>query len=206
VLKKKPVGDAGGAHQHEFTGKGGAFATLDGSASTDPENDSLKYRWTGDPGFSTDPVRTVFVPVGTHTFQLVADDHFSGVSADTVQVQVVDTTAPVIDNILAKPSTLWPPNGEMRPVSFLVTATDVCDPNLDCRVVSIVSSEPNPGRGSSSKNGPDGMIMGPLSVLLRAERLGPNDGRVYTMTIRCTDASGNIAEKTATVTVPHDRR
>jgi hypothetical protein len=35
---------------------------------------------------------------------------------------------------------------------------------------------------------------------------GSGDGRIYTITYRATNACGNTATKTATVTVPHDRR
>jgi len=30
--------------------------------------------------------------------------------------------------------------------------------------------------------------------------------RLYTITLRCTDAAGNVTVKTATVLVPHDQR
>jgi len=42
-------------------------------------------------------------------------------------------------------------------------------------------------------------------VDLRAERSGKGSGRVYTITVRCLDASGNIAIKNVTVTVPRDQ-
>ena len=50
----------------------------------------------------------------------------------------------------------------------------------------------------------DSQITGPLTVRLRAERLGEGTGRVYTIVIKCTDRAGNSAFKTVTVTVPHD--
>jgi hypothetical protein len=42
-------------------------------------------------------------------------------------------------------------------------------------------------------------------VQLRASRDGNGDGRVYTITFRARDASGNTSFVTATVTVPHDQ-
>jgi len=39
-------------------------------------------------------------------------------------------------------------------------------------------------------------------VLVRAERSGLGSGRVYTITVRCTDASGNASVSTGSVTVP----
>ena len=41
------------------------------------------------------------------------------------------------------------------------------------------------------------------SVQLRAERDGNGNGRVYTITLQVTDASGNVSTATAKVTVPH---
>ena len=41
---------------------------------------------------------------------------------------------------------------------------------------------------------------------MRAERAGGLSGRVYTATFTATDCSGNLAEATANVYVPHDRR
>jgi hypothetical protein len=40
---------------------------------------------------------------------------------------------------------------------------------------------------------------------LRAERSGTGSGRVYTITVQCTDAAGNSTTKTVTVTVAHDQ-
>jgi hypothetical protein len=94
----------------------------------------------------------------------------------------------------------------MLPVSFDVVASDVCSSNLNCRVVAITSSEENRQRGNAVHNGPDAEITDTLAVLLRAERLGTNSGRVYTVTIRCTDAAGNSTDKRVEVTVPHDQR
>ena len=49
-------------------------------------------------------------------------------------------------------------------------------------------------------------ITGALTANLRAERAGPGDGRVYTLTVQCTDQSHNSATATTTVQVPHDQR
>ena len=48
----------------------------------------------------------------------------------------------------------------------------------------------------------DWQIMGPLTVDLRAERSGTGLGRVYTITVRCTDTNGNLARSAVKVTVP----
>jgi hypothetical protein len=43
-----------------------------------------------------------------------------------------------------------------------------------------------------------------ISNLLRAERAGTGDGRIYTVTVTCTDASGNSTSKTTDVFVTHN--
>ena len=205
VINQRPVAVAGPDQLLECTSPSGATAHLDASASSDPENDTLKFRWTGDAIFSTNPKRDVNVPMGTKTFQVVVDDHFSGVRADTMQVTVQDTVGPVIERAVPSRATLWPPNGTMAPVSFDVVARDVCSTNVNCRVIAVTSNEDNLPRGNSVRNGPDATITGPLAVELRAERLGKNSGRVYTVTIRCTDTAGNSTDRNVLVTVPHDQ-
>jgi len=42
-------------------------------------------------------------------------------------------------------------------------------------------------------------------VLLRAERQGNGNGRIYTTTITCSDSGGNSSNDQVQVLVPHDR-
>jgi hypothetical protein len=68
----------------------------------------------------------------------------------------------------------------------------------------VTSSEPVSGKGAGN-TAPDWEITGDHTVRLRAERLGPNVARVYTLTVRATDAAGNASTTLLTVTVPHDQ-
>jgi len=77
-----------------------------------------------------------------------------------------------------------------------VAVSDAVDPNPICRVTGITSDE-----GSSA----DWQIAGPLSVNLRAARNGKGNGRIYTITVTCTDAAGNAATGATQVVVPHDQ-
>ena len=45
-------------------------------------------------------------------------------------------------------------------------------------------------------------ITGNLTASLAASRNGGGNGRIYTITIRCSDSSGNSSTATTTVTVP----
>lgn len=93
--------------------------------------------------------------------------------------------------------------------SGLITNPDSGDPNhafnpvaQDCRTGVSTWGDNGPG----AKSGPDYEITGPLRVQLRSERLGSGEGRIYRLTVRCSDASGNGSEKAVDVTVPHDQR
>jgi hypothetical protein len=116
---------------------------------------------------------------------------------------VVDTTPP-----RANPSqtTLWPPNHQLHTLSARTCAgaVDACDPDVAVRFTSATSDEPADAQGDGAFE-PDIVFDGPDSVSLRAERQGPENGRVYSLSWLARDASGNELEGTCTVTVPHDR-
>jgi hypothetical protein len=88
---------------------------------------------------------------------------------------------------------LSPPNHHLIPITVSVTATDNCDASPVSKIISITSSEPAvPG---------DIQITGNLTCTLAATR-NSKAGRVYTITVQCSDASGNNSTATTTVTVP----
>jgi len=207
TLNTPPVANAGADQTVECTSAGGASVTLNGSASFDPDGDPLTYTWRDalNNVIATGPTPVVTVPLGVHTFTLTVDDGRGGTDSDTVVITVRDTTPPTIGNVSASPNRLWPPNHRMVPVAVSVSVTDVCDPTPDCQIISVASNEPEDGLGDGD-TAPDWIITGPLTVLLRAERSGTGTGRVYTMTVRCTDHSGNSSTATVTVTVPHSQR
>jgi hypothetical protein len=145
-----------------------------------------------------------FNGTGAFTVHLDVSDGFAS-DACGADVSIVDTIAPSIANLSATPAVLWPPNHAFVPVSLSVTAADVCDPSAaqTCHVISVASNEPVAGRGSGN-TAPDWGITGNLSVKLRAERAGSGSGRVYTISVQCSDASGNESTGTTTVVVPHN--
>ena len=91
------------------------------------------------------------------------------------------------------------------PVAVTVDVSDICDASPTCKIVSVTSNEPVDDKGDG-KTAPDWQIVGDLAVTLRAERAGTLSGRVYTITVRCTDDSGNSSERAVAVSVPHDQR
>lgn len=77
------------------------------------------------------------------------------------------------------------------------------DPHPVCSITNVESNEPINGLGDGD-TAPDWLITGPLAVTLRSERSGNGSGRTYSVTVRCTDASGNSSTGRAAISVPHD--
>ena len=177
-----------------------ATVSLNGSGS-DADGDALTYAWTGPFGATAGAALSLSLPVGTHVFTLTVDDHNGGFASDTVVITVVDATAPVITAVTATPSVILQTNHAMVPVAVSVSITD-CDPSASCKIVSVTSNEPDDGLGDGD-TATDWKITGDLTLELRAERAGMGTGRVYTITVACTDAAGNTSTSTVTVTVPH---
>ena len=144
-------------------------------------------------------------PLGTTTVTFTATDGSGNKATATTTVTVVDTTPPKINSVTATPDTLWPPNHKMVLVTVTVDVFDICDATPTCKIVSVTSNEPVDDGGDGS-TAPDWKIVGDLAVELRAERSGSRNGRVYTITVRCTDDSGNSSERAVQVTVAHDQR
>jgi len=204
LTNQAPVADAGPDQVVSAGPNCMASATLDGSGSFDADGDPLNYTWTWDSGSTTGVSPTIQLPLGTFTITLVVNDGIVDSYPDTVTITVIDTP-PEITSIIASPDTLWPPNHKMVEVSVDVSAADNCDPNPVCMIISVTSNEPEDALGDGA-TAPDWEITDDLTVNLRAERSGQGSGRVYTITVQCTDTSNNSATASATVTVPHDQQ
>jgi hypothetical protein len=88
----------------------------------------------------------------------------------------------------------------MQVVTVSYSVSDNCAGG-NC-VLSVSSNEPINGQGDGD-TAPDWEIVDAHHVRLRAERAGGGAGRIYTITVTCTDAAGHATVKTATVNVPH---
>jgi hypothetical protein len=75
---------------------------------------------------------------------------------------------------------------------------------VSCQIVNVDSNEPIDGLGDGD-TAPDWLITADLSVNLRAERSGRGTGRTYSVTVQCTDDSGNTDTEVVSVIVPHHR-
>lgn len=142
--------------------------------------------------------------IGEHYVNLTVTDENGASNTCQAKVTVVDTTPPAIESIAASPNVLWPPNHKMVEVTLNVSAIDNCDVAPFCEVISVSSNEPENGLGDDD-TAPDWKITGPFTVNLRAERSGTGSGRIYTITVQCTDESGNSSTAQIAVTVPKSK-
>lgn len=170
----------------------GSVFTDPGAEGSDPDWGALSVVVTG----SVDTSRT-----GSYILTYTVSNGFVSTTL-TRTVNVVDTTAPTITGVSATPGVLWPPTGKMVPVSIAVSATDLGGVPA-CRLTGIASSEGSLTVGSG-QTPVDWEILGDAAALLRAERSGRGSGRIYTLSVACTDPSGNAASSGTTVVVPHD--
>ena len=187
-----PVADAGPDQTVTADARCLTAVVLNGSGS-DVDGDPLTFTWTGPFGTVSGASVSVSLPAGTHVITLTVQDGRGGSSSDTLVVTVVDATPPAIQWAAATPSVLSPANHQLVAVTVGVSASDGCG-SVGCRITSVTSNEP-------LADG-DYVITGDLTLKLRAERSNKGTGRIYTITILCTDAAGNGATKTVTVAVP----
>jgi hypothetical protein len=71
-------------------------------------------------------------------------------------------------------------------------------------VLTVASNEPVNGLGDGD-TAPDWQVIDPHHLLLRSERSGKGNGRIYTITVTCTDPAGNTVVRTTTVKVPKNQ-
>jgi hypothetical protein len=211
-VNHSPVANAGA----DQTKDEGNLVMLNGSASNDPDGDTLNFIWTrisGTPvvlsGANTVTPTFLAPQQPSHSqetliFQLVVDDGLGGTASSQVAITVLDVDAPPVCNLAqASPALLWSPNHTLISVGIVGLA----DPDNDQVVVTItgvVQDEPVHGLGDGDTS-PDAVIQGD-KVLLRAERIGYGNGRVYQVTFNADDGFGGNCTGTIAVCVPHDRR
>ncbi|MDY6951204.1 MAG: PKD domain-containing protein [Thermodesulfobacteriota bacterium] len=207
-----PVAEAGPDQAVEQESHAGTEVTLDGSGSMDPDStpgtndDIVSFEWyEGDTFLGTGEVISHTFPLGIHTVALVVTDSEGEPDDDEVMITVEDTTPPEVSVTVNKDS-LWPPNHKMVDVGFGFEVSDICDaePVVSIEVTSDEPTATAPGAGGS-KHAPDAEITDD-GVLLRAERSGNGDGRVYVITVTASDVSGNSASASASVKVNHNKK
>ena len=98
---------------------------------------------------------------------------------------------------------IWPPNHRMVPV----TIAGVTDPDNDgvaITITGVTQDEPVNGLGDGDTS-PDAVLQG-SSALIRAERSGTGNGRVYEVRFSADDSLGGSCAGAVRVTVPHSMK
>jgi photosystem II stability/assembly factor-like uncharacterized protein len=155
--------------------------------------------YTGNCGTVTpSQASNTFFPVGSTTVT-VTGLRLDGTSDScSFTVAVNDTEIPEMGTVTVDKPLLWPANHQWEIVTVNYDTDDNCP--LNC-VLTVSSNEPVNGLGDGDGT-PDWEVIDAHHVRLRSERSGTGTGRIYTITVTCTDPSGNSVVKTVTVKVP----
>jgi endo-1,4-beta-xylanase len=147
--------------------------------------------------------------VGAYTVTYNAQDSAGSQATPVVRsVQVADTTAPHLT--VGPGASLSPPDHAYRTftvANLISAAADACDGTVgvgSVAITQVTSDEPDNGNGDGNTVNDIVIAADCHSVQLRAERAGPLNGRVYVVTLRVKDASGNSTTRTVKVIVPKD--
>jgi uncharacterized delta-60 repeat protein len=162
-----------------------------------PQNANVTYKLTGattGSGNGSAGGKIFNKGITTVTYTLSND----ATKSCTFTVTVLDKQKPVIDNLSASPSTLWPPDHSMKDILVNYSASDNCGVN---GVQLIVSSNEPIQTAEKDDQSPDWQILDSHHVRLRAERLESGNGRTYTIKVTASDSSGNRTTASTTVTV-----
>lgn len=205
-----PVADAG----LDQTRAEGVAVVLDASGSGDPDGDALSCAWTqvsgtvvalAGAGTATPSFTAPLVGAAGDTlvFELCVDDGYGGSDCDEVAITVQDgNSGPACGLARASATELWPPNHKLIPISIL----GVTDPENDAITITILGvtqDEPIDGQGDGDTS-PDAVLQG-STVLIRAERAGGGNGRVYRVSFRAEDGLGGACTGTVEVRVPKSK-
>jgi hypothetical protein len=169
--------------------------------------DQLQYALDGaqstpETVFPGHPTSVIVSAEGATTVTYSATDAAGNREDDHHHTVRIDRTRPEIDGLPANGDcVLWPPNHEMRPVA-VVSASDALS-GVAAGGLQVAAAGSGPSSPDDVLVTPDGA--GGFVVSLRAERLGNEPKRVYTITATATDRAGNARTETATCVVPHDQ-
>jgi len=174
---------------------------LDATTSSDPDSDTLLFSWmqTSGPSValagatSATPTFTApWVNAGGANleFEITVEDGYGGSATDRMVVHVQNINDPPLASAAhSTTALLWPPNHQMIAVGIL-GVSDPNDDRLTIEITSVTQDEPTKGLGDGDTP-IDAVINGDGTVLLRSERSGKGDGRVYRIYFTASDREGS---------------
>ncbi len=149
---------------------------------------------------------------GSYVITYSAADAANNTTASMRTVNVVDTAVPTLT--LRPAIRLWPANHSTYTLTasqMVQSVSDACQTSLalgNVVIEKVTSDEPDDVAGDA-----DGITTGDVAIAancqavqVRAERDETKNGRVYVVTLRVTDASGNTTRRDFTVSVPVSSR
>lgn len=202
----------------------GQAVVLDASQSYDPDEGQgdliIGWEWDLDNDGTFD--------VSGETYELLVPEDWLPGSLHTVTLRVIDeglwaeqcggipnlaseTTITLgvgsgLDCSNAEPSVtkLWPPDHKLTEVHVLGLTDSQGNP-AQITITAITQDEPVQGLGDGDQF-PDGAGIGTSAALIRAERSGLENGRVYNIRFVARDESGARCEGSVDVYAPHDSK
>lgn len=167
-----------------------------------------------DPGVSVVISGTVDTHTpGTYMVTYNATDASGNNATPVDRTVIVEDTRPPVITIFSGQTTLWPPDHDYYTLQLSdldILVEDECDMDVsadDVVIVSVWSDEAEDAKGGGDGFTRNDIVIGSScqSVDLRKERLGSGNGRVYTLTLKVADASGNVGIANYEVHVPNNK-
>jgi hypothetical protein len=191
--------------------EGGDTVMLNGLQSSDPDGDPLSYAWMqidgphvdlDDATSATPSFSTPWVSANTPLkFKLTVSDGFGGTSSDIWTVTINNWhTPPDASHARADVSVLWPPDHKMAQVHII----GLDNPNNDPITINTVRQD-EPTNGLGDGDTPIDANINGDTVLLRAERSGNGNGRVYKVCFTIADPEQD-ANGCVNVMVPKSKK
>lgn len=202
----------------------GASSALDGTHSFDPDGDALTFSWNGPvtlddataamPSFTAPMVE----PGGTTlVFGLtVTDDHPFNPKSDSASVEVAVLNAndppdcslgvavcPDSKLDASNGCLMWPPNHKLMTVA-VAGVSDADNDDVSVEILGVTQDEQVDGLDDGDST-PDAVLSGD-TVMIRAERSGTGNGRVYQVNFMAIDDQGGSCTGTVDLSVPHNRK
>jgi hypothetical protein len=139
-------------------------------------------------------------PVGA-VVRSASCDHATGreIAVELNCTQCLPNQAPDCSGVIASVTELWPPDGQLVPVTISGFRDADGDP-LVTHIEFVASDESSGIHGTA--NCPDAFIDGPQAVRLRAERNRNGDGRIYHLFVQAEDPAGLECSRDLEICVP----